>query len=59
MVDQARSPKELLLNKTIHIWLLTPPLNWNGGLELPGCWMHIAALKDREAKLPATFGDSK
>ena len=39
MVDQARTPKELLLKEAIHIWLLKSPLNRDGGLELPGCCM--------------------
>ena len=39
VVDQARTPKELLLKEAIHIRLLKPPLNRDGGLELPGCWM--------------------
>ena len=39
VVDQARTPMELLLKEAIHIWLLKPPLNRDGGLELPGCWM--------------------
>ena len=39
VVDQARTPKELLLKGAIHIRLLKLPLNRDGGLELPGCWM--------------------
>ena len=45
VVDQARSPKELLLKEAIHIRLLKLPLNRDGGLELSGCWM--AALNFR------------
>ena len=38
VVDQARTPKELLLKEAIHIRLLKPlPLNRDGGLERPGC----------------------
>ena len=38
VVDQARTPKKLLLKEEIHIWLLNPPpLNRDRGLELPGC----------------------
>ena len=33
VVDQARTPKELLLKEAIHIWVLNPPsLNSDGGL---------------------------
>ena len=38
VVDQARTPKELLLKVAIHIRLLNfppPPPNRDGGLELP------------------------
>ena len=62
VVDQTRSPTELLLKEAIHILLFThppPPLNTDGGLELPGCWM--AALKGMEGRgnhrLPGTFSD--
>ena len=39
VVDQARTPKELLLKEAIHFRLLNSPLNRDRGLELPGCWM--------------------
>ena len=42
VVDRARTAKELLV-EAIHIRLNQPPLNRDGGLELPGCWM--AALR--------------
>ena len=54
VVDQARTPKELLLKEAIHIRLLKPPLNRDGGLELPGCWM--AALGAGKQRWPAASG---
>ena len=54
VADQARTPKELLLKEAIKIRLLKPPLNRDGGLELPGCW--IAALGAGEQRRPAASG---
>ena len=39
VVDQARSPKELLMKEANHTRLLKPPLYRDRGLELSGCWM--------------------
>ena len=41
VIDQARTHKELLLKEAIHIRLLHPHLNRDGGLELPGCWVAL------------------
>ena len=51
VVDQARTPKELLLKEVIHIRLINPPSNRDGGLELPGYWM--AALGAGKQRRPA------
>ena len=52
MIDQARTPKELMLKEAIHIRLNNPSPNRDGGLELPGCWM--AALKKAIPQFPVT-----
>ena len=52
VIDQARTPKELMLKEAIHIRLNHPSLNRDGGLELPGCWM--AALRKAIPLLPVT-----
>ena len=52
VIDQARTPKELMLKEAIHIRLNRPSLNRDGGLELPGCWM--AALRKAIPQLPVT-----
>ena len=54
MADQARTPKELLLKEAIKIQLLKRPLNRDGGLELPGCWM--TALGAGKQRRPAGAG---
>ena len=68
VVDQARthnSPKELLLKEAIHIRLLNPPLNMDGGL---GCldaeWQPWEQGSRGDPPLPVarsrtTSGDSK
>ena len=52
VIDQARTPKELMLKEAIHIRLNRPSLNRDGGLELPGCWM--AALRKAIPQLTVT-----
>ena len=52
VIDQARTPKGLMLKEAIHIRLNRPSLNRDGGLELPGCWM--AALRKAIPQLPVT-----
>ena len=37
----AKTAKDLLVKKAIHIWLNHPSLNRDGGLELPRCWMAV------------------
>ena len=65
VVDQARTPKELLLKEAIRIWLLNPPISRDGGLELPGCWMQSWEQGSRGnsllpvARSHATSSDSK
>ena len=60
IIDQARRHKELLLKKALHTHM-TPAdqrINWDEGLELPGCW--TATLKrlggGADNSRPATSG---
>ena len=40
VTDRARRPKELQLKEALHIQTSTEELlNWDIGLEVPGCWL--------------------
>ena len=65
MVDQARTPKELLLKEAIHIWLLKPPLTGMGDWScLDAGWQPWEQRSRGDPPLPvtsshATVGNSK
>ena len=40
-LDRARTAKELVLKEAIYIGLQCPPLNRDGGIELPRCSMAV------------------
>ena len=40
VIDQARRPKELQLKEALHIQMSDGELlQWDTGLEVPGCWL--------------------